>query len=149
MTSCDSVLTEHPEFMMSKQSEIQKSSLTPVFLDCMWVDLWPLETDKPVDLYTSVLNGVVAGHPGMERCAIMRHGGKTATASIANFDITQRLPGSINIGMADVHVEFAPVENLWQYYWHKDWQPPSPRPGQTMTGNKVCAKRNPGGNYNR
>lgn len=116
----------HPEFMMSKQSLIQKTSQTPVFLDSTWVDLWPLESDQPVsDLYGG-------GYPdtGMSRCTVMRHGGRTASAQM-NFDIAQRLPGMLNVGMADGHVEFAPVENLWQYYWHLDWQPPSPRPGRS------------------
>jgi hypothetical protein len=39
--------TEHPEYMMSRQSSIQKPSQTPVFMDAMWVDVWPLETDLP------------------------------------------------------------------------------------------------------
>lgn len=117
---------EHPEFMMSKQSLIQKTSQTPVFLDSTWVDFWPLESDQPSpDLYDG-------GYPdtGMSRCTIMRHGGKTATAEM-NFDITQPLPGSLNVSMADGHVEFVPVESLWQYYWHLNWQPPSPRPGRS------------------
>ena len=36
-----------------KESAIQKPSLTPVFFDENWVDLWPKETDKPyTNLYT-------------------------------------------------------------------------------------------------
>lgn len=120
---------EHPEFMMSRQSAIQKSSQTPVFMDSIWVDLWPLETDQPVDLYAGTAGGNLSD-TGIDRCVIMRHGGRTATGSIANFDISRRLPGCVNIGMADGHVEFVPLENLWQYYWHKDWLPPSPRPGR-------------------
>jgi hypothetical protein len=45
----------HPELMMGKQSLIQNPSQTPVFLDAMWVDLWPMETSLPSkDLYNGV-----------------------------------------------------------------------------------------------
>lgn len=113
---------EHPELMMSKQSAIQNPSQTPVFVDAMWVDLWPLETDRPSqDLY----NGELA--TGMTRCAILRHGGIAANAPRA-FDIRQRLPGSVNIGMADGHAQLVKLEDLWTYDWHLNWTPPQVRP---------------------
>ncbi len=113
----------HPDFMMGKQSMIQKPSQTPVFLDAMWVDLWPLETDPPSkDLY----NGIYP-KPGIARCTILRHGGNPAKAPKA-FDTTQRLPGAINMGLADGHVETVKLENLWKYYWHLNWEPPASRP---------------------
>lgn len=114
--------TAHPEYMMSKQSMIQKPSQTPVFVDAMWVDVWPLETDLPcTDLYNGSLQ------TGMTRCTIARHGGVAASAP-RNFDIRQRLPGSVNIGMADGHVEAVKLENLWNCFWHLDWNPPAIRP---------------------
>lgn len=113
---------EHPEYMMSKQSSIQRPSQTPAFVDAMWVDLWPLETSLPSrDLYNGSLE------TGMTRCTISRHGGIAANAP-RNFDIRQRLPGSVNLGIADGHVESAKLENLWRYYWHLDWNPPALRP---------------------
>ncbi|SPE51816.1 conserved hypothetical protein [Verrucomicrobia bacterium] len=112
----------HPEYMMSKQSAIQKTSQTPVFVDAMWVDLWPLETDRPSrDLYNGTLE------TGMTRCTIARHGGIAAHAP-RDFDISQRLPGAIDIGMADGHVECVKLEDLWSYYWHLDWNAPGIRP---------------------
>jgi prepilin-type N-terminal cleavage/methylation domain-containing protein/prepilin-type processing-associated H-X9-DG protein len=113
--------TTHPEFMMNKQSMIQKPSQTPVFLDAMWVDMWPLETDLPADdLYDG--DFLTAG---MSRCTIARH----ATGNAPRvFDIRQRMPGAVNIGMTDGHVELVKLENLWQCYWHLNWNPPTPRP---------------------
>ena len=112
----------HPEYMMGKQSLIQKPSQTPVFTDAMWVDVWPLETDLPcTDLYNGSLQ------TGMTRCTITRHGVVAANAP-RNFDIRQKLPGSVNIGMADGHVELARLETLWTFYWHLDWEPPVVRP---------------------
>ena len=113
----------HPEFMMSKQTRIQKPSQTPVFCDAMWVDLWPLETDPPAeDLY----DGSTQDN-GMQRCTIARHHANPAAAP-RSFDPSQRLPAAIQLGLADGHVEAAPLENLWQCYWHLNWVPPSPRP---------------------
>jgi len=114
----------HPEFMMEKQSMIQKPSETPVFFDSGWVDAWPFETDLPnTDLYHGSWD---VG--GMKRAALSRHGGVNPAKAPQNFDRTKRLPGAINIGMADDHVELVKLENLWQLYWHLNWQPPSPRP---------------------
>lgn len=115
---------KHPEFMMSKQSRIKKPSQTPVFLDANWVDLWPLESDSPShDLY---FGG--SGQEGMARCTIARHGNGDPAKAPRAFDTRQRLPGAIVIGMADGHVEMAKLENLWSYYWHLNWSPPTKRP---------------------
>jgi prepilin-type N-terminal cleavage/methylation domain-containing protein/prepilin-type processing-associated H-X9-DG protein len=114
----------HPEFMMSKQSAIQKPLQTPVFCDAMWLDMWPLETDAPsTDLYVGATS-----ETGMPRCTIVRHGGGNPASAPRDFDTSQQMPGAINIGMADGHVELVKLESLWQYYWHLNWNPPSPRP---------------------
>ena len=91
----------NPEFMISKESTIQHPSETPVFLDCIWVDLWPLETDPPSDdLYYGTWS-----EGGMPRCTIVRHGGGNPASAPRVFDTSQRMPGAINVGMADGHVE--------------------------------------------
>ncbi len=114
----------HPEFMMSKQSLIQKPSQTPVFCDGMWVDMWPLETDPPSDdLYDGGYEP-----DGISRCTIARHGTGNPAAAPRIVDTSKPLPGALNIGMADGHVELVKLENLWQCYWHLNWVPPSPRP---------------------
>ena len=114
----------HPEFMMSRQSAIQRPAQTPVFCDSLWVDGWPLETDKPSpNLYSGTF-----GETGLSRHTIPRHGNVAAARAAKNFDIKEKLPGAINIGMADGHVELVKLERLWQYYWHMDWVPPAERP---------------------
>jgi len=90
----------------------------------IWVDLWPLETDPPAkDLY----NGVYP-KPGMGRCTIARHGAGNPAHAPRAFDTSQRLPGAIIMGLADGHVQTVKLENLWQYYWHLNWEPPATRP---------------------
>jgi prepilin-type N-terminal cleavage/methylation domain-containing protein/prepilin-type processing-associated H-X9-DG protein len=116
--------TDNPQFMMNKQSMIQKPSETPVFCDSIWVDCWPLETSPPsADLY----NGNFTDE-GMARCTIARHGGVIPAKASQNFDTSRRLPGAINVGMADGHVDLVKLENLWTLSWHLNWQTPSPRP---------------------
>ena len=114
----------HPEFMMSKQTMIQKPSQTPVFCDSIWVDLWPLETDPPSDdlYYGTFLE------TGMPRCTIERHGAGNPASASRVFDTRQRLPGALNIGMADGHMELVKLEDLWQCCWHLNWTPPASRP---------------------
>src|SRR6185312_5032947 len=116
----------HPEYMMSKQTMIQKSSDTPVFFDSGWVDAWPLESDPPnTDLYHGTWYTAVTG---MQRATIARHGGVNPADAPTDFDTSQTLPGASNVGLADGHAELVKLENLWQLSWHLNWQAPSPRP---------------------
>jgi prepilin-type N-terminal cleavage/methylation domain-containing protein/prepilin-type processing-associated H-X9-DG protein len=118
---------EHPELMMNIQSMIHNPTQTPVFCDSLWVDLWPLETDPPSkNLYDD--NGNALADAGMARCTIVRHAAGSPRSAPRNFDTSRRLPGGINIGMADSHVELVKLEDLWQLYWHLNWQPPAQRP---------------------
>ena len=109
------------------ESAIQKPSLTPVFFDENWVDAWPKETDRPyANLYTGQPFAVSPDQMG--RCAIARHGSRAASAAPRKFRLKDRLPGAINLGLADGHTELVKLEDLWKYYWHLDWQPPAVRP---------------------
>ena len=115
---------EHAEFMMSKQSLIQKPAQTPVFCDAVWVDLWPLESDPPSDdLYDGMF-----GSEGMPRCTIARHRTANPASAPRVFDTSRPLPGAIIAGMADGHVEMTGLENLWRLSWHLNWTPPAARP---------------------
>ena len=69
-----------------------------------------------------------AAEAEMGRCTIPRHGGYNPARAARDFDPTQRLPGGVNLALTDGHVELAKLENLWNYFWHLDWQPPVPRP---------------------
>ena len=113
----------HPEFSFGKESQIKQPAQTPVFVDCIWMDFFALEGDTPsYDLY----NGDMAN--GLARCTIPRHAGGNPAHASRNFDTSQRLPGGINMGMADGHAELVKLENLWQLYWHLNWIPPADRP---------------------
>ncbi len=112
------------KYQFSGESAIENPSKTPVFGDAMWVDAWPDTTDKPArDLY---LGDGPAG--GMSRYTIARHGGSTAKGAPRNVPAGNKLPGAINLNCADGHVELAKLENLWSFYWHRDYVPPAKRP---------------------
>ena len=115
---------ERQDFLFGKEASIQKPTLTPIFMDAFWVDLWPLETDPPArNLYDQPF---IAGS-GMSRCTVARHGTSANTAP-RSFPAGQVLPGGINMGMADGHAELVKLQTLWNYYWHLNWGPPATRP---------------------
>jgi prepilin-type N-terminal cleavage/methylation domain-containing protein/prepilin-type processing-associated H-X9-DG protein len=110
------------------ESSIQRPSLTPIFAESVWVDVWPYATDTPArNLYTGQQT-IPSNQGPIGRCTIARHGGVAASAAPRNVPMGQRLPGAINLGFADGHVELVKLEKLWDVYWHRDYQPPSPRP---------------------
>jgi len=39
------------------------------------------------------------------------------------------MPGAINVTFFDGHTGPVKLDDLWQLYWHKDYQPPAKRPG--------------------
>ena len=113
--------------IFTRESAIQKPVLTPVFFDENWVDVWPEETDHPfTNLYTGQSLSVSPNQIG--RCTIARHGSRNASSAPHNVAPGQKMPGAINMGLADGHTELVNLEDLWKYYWHLDWQPPAARP---------------------
>ena len=88
------------------------------------MDLWPLETDPPA---RNLYNPLYSSTSGMGRCTVARHGAGPTRAPVS-FPAGQVLPGGINMGLADGHAELVKLQNLWNYYWHLGWVPPSTRP---------------------
>jgi len=118
----------NPEnYLFKKEAAVQKPVLTPAILDCIWVDLWPWETDPPYpDLYAG--QGT-ANPPAIGRCTIPRHAWRAPGAAPRTYPVNQRLPGAINVGMLDGHAQTTKLEQLWYLYWHLDYVPPTRRAG--------------------
>ena len=101
------------QFIFVRPSMIQKPTATPVFFDENWVDLWATETDLPcTDLYQG--RSLYDRTSELGRCTIARHGSFAPTAAPRHADLNQPLPGAIDMGMSDGHVELMKLENLWQ-----------------------------------
>jgi prepilin-type N-terminal cleavage/methylation domain-containing protein len=104
-------------------SSVQKPSQTPLFFDEICIDTFPLEADSAAtDLYVGEASAFPAGGGrGMGCCTIWRHGGRTASSSVPYK--SGPLPGAINMGFDDGHVELVKLQNLWTYTWHLNWNP--------------------------
>src|SRR6266853_4410140 len=90
--------------VFTRESAIQKPALTPVFFDENWVDVWPEETDKPYrNLYEGQPLGVSPDQMG--RCTIARHASRSASRAPRKMARGQKMPGAINMGLADGHIE--------------------------------------------
>src|SRR5262249_36896410 len=105
-----------------RESEIVHPSLTPVFADSQTVHSGP-ETNSPPsrDLYFDDYPGVNA----MGCFTIARHGQKgTAHGSLPVEPGESLSPWVNTLACFDGHVERAKLDDLWRFYWNKEWVPP-------------------------
>jgi prepilin-type N-terminal cleavage/methylation domain-containing protein/prepilin-type processing-associated H-X9-DG protein len=112
-------------------------SLTPMFMDALWPELWPYQGGIPdqnnsrnYDLYAGFYSlnlGVAPGSPrqGIPRCVTARHG-ICPPATAPMYENTEILPWpdvGVNISLADGHVEYSSAQHLFQYYWNRNAVP--------------------------
>jgi prepilin-type N-terminal cleavage/methylation domain-containing protein/prepilin-type processing-associated H-X9-DG protein len=117
-------IISYPAGAYKNDSALKNAVMVPMFMDSMWINCDPTEKDAPArNLYTGDIN-----KEGMARVTIARHGGRPASAAPRSVPAGTPLVGTIDIGFADGHVEQVKLENLWNYYWHRDWKTPHPRP---------------------
>src|SRR6266516_3535084 len=113
-----------PKNWFRGESDIVYPTKTPFFADALWLDAWPVATDRPT---TNRFDGDKFPGGGLSKIAIPRHASRSA--AVKQLDQRNTLPGAVNVSFADVHVETVKLENLWSLYWHKNWEPPAKRPG--------------------
>jgi len=106
------------------EGELPRPAATPVTADGVFVWASPHATDVPpanlvLDVRDQSLMWIVA---------IPRHGNRPSPVP-TSWPANKPLPGAVNVSMFDGHVELVKLDNLWQLYWHKDYQPPDRRPG--------------------
>ena len=85
-----------------------RTSAIPVFVDSVWVDLWPQDDDVvPAghDLETGGGGGNGATRNHMLRCMVDRHGGK------------------LSVAFLDGHVEPVALKKMWSLKWSKEFKP--------------------------
>jgi len=105
---------------------VQSPTLTPMFMDAAWLNFWVLETDTPArNLYDPLGSSTAIGIP---RICIARHGSKPPGAAPRSLPPGTTLPGRIVMSFTDGHAEPVQLQNLWNYYWHLNWVPPTARP---------------------
>jgi len=112
--------------LFEAESQIWQPTLTPVLGDGVyWLSL-PRATDLPAEnLYWGVTDGNVYTSEGgkfMTFFTIPRHGRRPSSISkFDNWPVSNPLPGSINVGFYDGHVELVQLERLCQLYWHRNY----------------------------
>jgi prepilin-type N-terminal cleavage/methylation domain-containing protein/prepilin-type processing-associated H-X9-DG protein len=112
-----------------QETAIQKQDLTPVFMDCAWINLFVETNDSPALSLFDPIDNPGTNPTGMTRVCIARHGSKPAGAAPKKLTFgTTTLPGNIVMGFADGHVEVVKLQNLWTYYWHLNWIPSTTPP---------------------
>ena len=116
---------ERPAYFYKNESDITDATKTPYFGDSIWVDAWPVETDRPA---RNLYDGDKFAGGGISRFAIPRHAASKAAAS-KNFNAKSPLPGAISVSFADNHVETVKLDKLWNLTWGKGWKTPAKRPG--------------------
>ncbi|MGH7951324.1 MAG: prepilin-type N-terminal cleavage/methylation domain-containing protein [Limisphaerales bacterium] len=124
-----------PAWYYTTESSMEKPVNTPLFVDGPWVDAWPAEKDSPA---ANLYYGYYGAHNNeMGRFTIARHGGNPGAAP-RNFStswIFSKPPGEIDMGLGDGHVEAVKLFNLWNYNWHKAWNPAKVKIGTPIAWN--------------
>ena len=115
----------NPKFRFKTEADILQPVRTPFFADAIWVDAWPLVGDRPA---RNLVDGDKFAAGGLSRIAIPRHA--TSQSAPRNFNPKDTLPGAVNVGFADNHIETVKLERLWELTWHKEWVVPAKRPGK-------------------
>jgi prepilin-type N-terminal cleavage/methylation domain-containing protein/prepilin-type processing-associated H-X9-DG protein len=110
-----------------RTSAVLSPSRVPAFADSTIPKVQVRETDYPSrNLYQPVLFTDIGA------CVVERHGNIPPSQAPRALE-GNRLPGMINGGFVDGHVEGLRLEELWQWEWHNNWnaalvQSPHPDP---------------------
>ena len=98
------------------EGAIQNPTLTPIFVDSVWVDAWPTGSDPPA---RNLFEG--GNSAGMQRLTIARHGSVSAGSAPRNLPPAAPLPGATTIEFADGHAQVVKLQQLWNLTWHKNY----------------------------
>lgn len=119
--------TDFASFFFWRESAIRHPSGAPIFGDAIVCGGGPVVDSAPTrDLYGQALNR--AGM-SMSDFQMGRHGSRGPLRASTPVKPGESLgPWVNNVGCFDGHVERAKLDNLWQFYWHREWEPPPVRP---------------------
>lgn len=110
--------------VFTSEGQVTYPAQTPFTGDAMWVDAWPEPADLPArNLYEGDDPG-----GGMGRYCIARHGVTSPRAVPRRMPPGERMPGAVNLALMDGHVETVKLDQLWSFYWHRQYTPPATRP---------------------
>ena len=102
-----------PQNLFAAENAVTYPTQTPVFCDSIWLNAYPGPTMTPPsqDLFVGYDDNKFG------RLTIARHAGKGPLAAPRNVLVGQFMPGAVDMGMFDGHVETVKLNKLAQYYW--------------------------------
>jgi prepilin-type N-terminal cleavage/methylation domain-containing protein len=116
-----------PALYYVTESSMMQPSNTPFFVDGVWCDLWPMETDSQAkNLYTGALGEGKAQAMGTEmgRITFTRHSINPASADRDHVRPWGSSPpvGTVNMVFGDGHFELIKMGlGIYNYNWHRSW----------------------------
>jgi len=109
------------------ETRVEQASGTPLVADCVFTVQYPLPRpggNPPTYVYGAPPAG--DWQTGLTGFAIARHGSRPV--SIPNeWPKGARLPGAINVGFFDGHVQQVKLEGLWKLRWYRGYEPAGER----------------------
>lgn len=123
----------NPTYLYPTQASVRHPATVPMFMDAAWINFDPVESDSPARNLYDPLNGTsptagAAVNEGMPRVCVARHGGREPGGAPRYVPPGAVLPGMINMGFVEGHVEEVKLQNLWKLDWHLNWVTPTVRP---------------------
>jgi len=117
-----------PQYFTSER-QVMNPFLTPLLSDGLYCFAWPEASDSPpANLETGSSGQPLSTVGAMHIIGVPRHG-RRPPRTARPWPPDQLLPGAINLVLFDGHAETVPLDRLWQLSWHRDYQPPTKRPG--------------------
>ena len=108
----------------STPAGVKHPSYTPLFADGWWGDGCPLDNETPTRLNPVGSSGGVDGY-NMAVFMMERHGPRAPFAP-ASWSLPNTLPNGINVALADGHVQFQKLGDLFYIdVWNLGWVTPS------------------------
>jgi len=106
---------EHSAKFFQRDTGISRPVETPSFFDAIWPDTWPM-----MDSLLANGSDLAIGDTtrALGRLAISRHPLKPGKA-VAN----QRIPGAIDMALADGHAAKFPLQDIKNVVWHNGYRP--------------------------
>ena len=122
---------DSPQMSFSKEEQVNNPSTTPTMADGINPWVIPLTPTIHADsFHPDGSSYIMSAYYGVDipELALFRHGSHPNHVP-SSWPMTRRLPGAINVAFFDGHVQFVPLDNLWQLQWNRTWNIPAKRPG--------------------
>ena len=117
---------EWPERYYANEQRISEPARTPVLSDGVYPLTWPLAKDIPAPIQDGQVIPSATVNLGCFS-QVPRHG-RRPNPIPSKWSNGKLLPGSVNVGFYDGHVENVRLPRLWQLNWHHGYEPPAKLP---------------------